>query len=73
MRSGILRNQVQCLRLRVDAPFPSQLVGRSRRYLRVVVVKSLPRAHPTFLSILRLRLGGRLPLHVRRGIRATVA
>jgi len=38
MRSGILRIHVKTLRLRLDAPFPSQLKGRMRRWLRLRVV-----------------------------------
>lgn len=33
MRTGILRLHVSTLRLRPDAPFPSQLQGRVGRYL----------------------------------------
>lgn len=38
MRSGILRTYVKTLRLRLDAPFPSQLRGRARRFLRLRLV-----------------------------------
>lgn len=35
----ILREYIMSLRLRLDAPFPSQLRGRAARWLRLVVVK----------------------------------
>lgn len=38
MRSGILRAYCATLRLRRDAPFPSQLRDRCRRFLRFRVV-----------------------------------
>ena len=38
--SAMLAAQVRCLRLRVDAPFPSQLKGRAQRWLRLVLVHS---------------------------------
>lgn len=38
MRSGILRNYCATLRLRRDAPFPSQLRSRARRFLRFRLV-----------------------------------
>lgn len=37
MRSGLLRHSIKTLRLRADAPFPSQLTNRMRRWLRVVI------------------------------------
>lgn len=38
MRSGILRTYIATLRLRADAPFPSQLKGRARKFLRLRLV-----------------------------------
>ncbi len=35
MRSGLLRHSIKTLRLRMDAPFPSALAARFRRYLRL--------------------------------------
>ena len=35
MRSGILRTYVATLRLRADAPWPSEMRGRIRRWLAV--------------------------------------
>lgn len=39
MRSGILRCYIATLKLRANAPFPSQLRGRMRKWLRLRVVK----------------------------------
>lgn len=39
MQSGILRTRVATLRLNPCAPFPSQLRGRFRKWLRLRVVK----------------------------------
>lgn len=36
MRSGLLRHSITTLRLRHDAPWPSQLTNRMRRWLRPV-------------------------------------
>lgn len=38
MSSGILRIYIKTLRLRIDAPFPSQLRGRARRFLRLRLI-----------------------------------
>jgi len=38
MRSGILRNYCATLRLRRDAPFPSQIKARRFRFLRLRLV-----------------------------------
>lgn len=36
VRSGILRTQIATLRLRLDAPFPIQVVKRSRYRMRAL-------------------------------------
>lgn len=38
MRSGLLRHSITTLRLRADAPWPSQLTHRMHRWLRVRLV-----------------------------------
>jgi hypothetical protein len=36
---SIIREYIMSLRLRLDAPYPSQLLNRAAKWLRLVVIK----------------------------------